>query len=293
MSEQRTPADENIPVLEIDDLAVEYRRGRRRMRAVENVSFTIADGETLGLVGESGSGKSTIGKAIIGLAPVTEGTIRYRGNDISTLTKAQRRALSRDVQVIFQDPHSSLDPTKPIGYSIAEPVQIHEPGPKEVVRERVFEMLRRVGLSEDAAQRFPAQFSGGQKQRIAIARALILAPKLVVCDEPTSALDLSIQAEVINLMAGLQHETGASFLFISHDLSIVHYLSDRIVVLKQGRIVEQGTAEEVYRDPQQNYTRLLLDAAPVPDPVLQATRNAARQKEGLLARTDAIASSIR
>jgi len=281
------------PLLEVENLAVEYRRGRRRTRAVENISFDIAPGETLGLVGESGSGKSTIGKAIIGLAPVTEGSIRYDGTEIGSMTKAKRRALARDVQVIFQDPHSSLDPTKPIGYSIAEPVQVHEPGTKAAVRERVFEMLRRVGLSEDAAQRFPAQFSGGQKQRIAIARALILAPKLVVCDEPTSALDLSIQAEVINLMADLQRETGASFLFISHDLSIVHYLSDRIIVLKQGHVVERGTAEEVYRDPQQDYTRLLLDAAPVPDPVAQARRTAARRKEGLSARTDAIASSIR
>ena len=284
---------EQHPVLEVENLAVEYRRGRRRTRAVENISFDIAAGETLGLVGESGSGKSTIGKAILGLAPVTEGLIRYRGTEINTLTRTQRRALARDVQVIFQDPHSSLDPTKPIGYSIAEPVQIHEPAPKAVVRERVFEMLRRVGLSDDAAQRFPAQFSGGQKQRIAIARALILAPKLVVCDEPVSALDLSIQAEVINLMAELQRETGASYLFISHDLSIVHYLSDRIVVLKGGHVVERGSAEEIYRDPQQDYTRLLLDAAPVPDPVVQARRTAAREKAGLSARTDAIASSIR
>ncbi|MDQ0643209.1 ATP-binding cassette domain-containing protein [Microbacterium murale] len=172
-------------------------------------------------------------------------------------------------------------------------MQIHEPAPKAVVRERVFEMLRRVGLSEDAAQRFPAQFSGGQKQRIAIARALILAPKLVVCDEPVSALDLSIQAEVINLMAELQRETGASYLFISHDLSIVHYLSDRIVVLKSGHVVERGSAEEIYRDPQQDYTRLLLDAAPVPDPALQARRTAAREKAGLSDRTDAIASRVR
>ena len=284
---------EQQPVLEVQDLAVEYRRGRIRTRAVENISFDIGPGETLGLVGESGSGKSTIGKAILGLAPVADGRVSYRGTDIATLTKAQRRALARDVQVIFQDPHSSLDPTKPIGYSIAEPVQIHEPGTKIAVRERVFEMLRRVGLAEDAAHRFPAQFSGGQKQRIAIARALILAPKLVVCDEPVSALDLSIQAEVINLMADLQRETGASYLFISHDLSIVHYLSDRIMVLKKGHVVEQGSADEIYRDPQQDYTRRLLAAAPVPDPVAQAQRTASREKDGLSARTDAIASHIR
>ncbi|KAA9145205.1 ABC transporter ATP-binding protein [Microbacterium lushaniae] len=281
------------PILEVQNLSVEYRRGRRRTLAVDDVSLQIAPRETLGLVGESGSGKSTIGKAVLGLVRPSSGVIRYDGRDILSLSKAQRRALTKELQVIYQDPHTSLDPTKPIGYSIAEPVQVHEPADKAVVRARVFAMLRRVGLSEDAARRFPAQFSGGQKQRIAIARALILSPRLVVCDEPVSALDLSIQAEVINLMAELQHEMGASYLFISHDLSIVHYLSDRIAVLKQGRIVEQGDAGRVYEDPQREYTQRLLAAAPVPDPELQAQRNAAREKDGLDARTDAIASALR
>ena len=281
------------PILEVQNLSVEYRRGRRRTLAVDDVSLQIAPRETLGLVGESGSGKSTIGKAVLGLVRPSSGVIKYDGRDILSLSKTQRRALTKELQVIYQDPHTSLDPTKPIGYSIAEPVQVHEPAAKEVVRERVFAMLRRVGLSEDAARRFPAQFSGGQKQRIAIARALILSPRLVVCDEPVSALDLSIQAEVINLMAELQHEMGASYLFISHDLSIVHYLSDRIAVLKQGRIVEQGDAGRVYEDPQREYTQRLLAAAPVPDPELQAQRNAAREKDGLDARTDAIASTLR
>ncbi|MCK6067312.1 MULTISPECIES: ATP-binding cassette domain-containing protein [Microbacterium] len=281
------------PILEVQNLSVEYRRGRRRTLAVDDVSLQIAPRETLGLVGESGSGKSTIGKAVLGLVRPSSGVIKYDGRDILSLSKTQRRALTKELQVIYQDPHTSLDPTKPIGYSIAEPVQVHEPASKEVVRERVFAMLRRVGLSEDAARRFPAQFSGGQKQRIAIARALILSPRLVVCDEPVSALDLSIQAEVINLMAELQHEMGASYLFISHDLSIVHYLSDRIAVLKQGRIVEQGDAGRVYEDPQREYTQRLLAAAPVPDPELQAQRNAAREKDGLDARTDAIASTLR
>lgn len=281
------------PILEVQNLSVEYRRGRRRTLAVDDVSLQIAPRETLGLVGESGSGKSTIGKAVLGLVRPSSGVIKYDGRDILSLSKTQRRALTKELQVIYQDPHTSLDPTKPIGYSIAEPVQVHEPASKEVVRDRVFAMLRRVGLSEDAARRFPAQFSGGQKQRIAIARALILSPRLVVCDEPVSALDLSIQAEVINLMAELQHEMGASYLFISHDLSIVHYLSDRIAVLKQGRIVEQGDAGRVYEDPQREYTQRLLAAAPVPDPELQAQRNAAREKDGLDARTDAIASALR
>ncbi|WP_106814773.1 ATP-binding cassette domain-containing protein [Microbacterium timonense] len=281
------------PILEVENLSVEYRRGRRTNLAVDDVTLHIAPRETLGLVGESGSGKSTIGKAVLGLVRPTGGTIRYDGQDLLTASSAQRRALARELQVIYQDPHTSLDPTKPIGYSIAEPVQIHEPASKAVVRERVFSMLRRVGLGEDAARRFPAQFSGGQKQRIAIARALILSPRLVVCDEPVSALDLSIQAEVINLMAELQQETGASYLFISHDLSIVHYLSDRIAVLRKGRIVEYGDAGRIYEDPQRDYTRRLLAAAPVPDPELQARRNAAREKDGLDARTDAIVSAIR
>lgn len=281
------------PILEVQNLSVEYRRGRRVNLAVDDVSLHIAPRETLGLVGESGSGKSTIGKAVLGLVRPTGGSIRFDGNDILTAPASQRRALARDLQVIYQDPHTSLDPTKPIGYSIAEPVQIHEPASKDVVRERVFAMLRRVGLDEDAARKFPAQFSGGQKQRIAIARALILSPRLVVCDEPVSALDLSIQAEVINLMAELQRETGASYLFISHDLSIVHYLSDRIAVLRKGRLVEYGDAGRIYEDPQSDYTRRLLAAAPVPDPELQAQRNAARDKGGLDARTDAIARAIR
>lgn len=281
------------PILEVQNLSVEYRRGRRVNLAVDDVSLHIAPRETLGLVGESGSGKSTIGKAVLGLVRPTGGSIRFDGNDILTVPASQRRALARDLQVIYQDPHTSLDPTKPIGYSIAEPVQIHEPASKDVVRERVFAMLRRVGLDEDAARKFPAQFSGGQKQRIAIARALILSPRLVVCDEPVSALDLSIQAEVINLMAELQRETGASYLFISHDLSIVHHLSDRIAVLRKGRLVEYGDAGRIYEDPQSDYTRRLLAAAPVPDPELQAQRNAARDKDGLDARTDAIARAIR
>lgn len=264
------------PLLDVDDLSVEYRRGRKRTMAVRDVSFTIGEGETLGLVGESGSGKSTIGKAILGLVAAHRGTIRFAGRDITHLPRTERNALTSDIQVVYQDPYSSLDPTKPIGYTLAEPIQVHDPGPREQVAERVLAMLRRVGLGEDAATRYPAQFSGGQRQRIAVARALILSPKLVVCDEPVSALDLSIQAEVINLMAGLQRESGASFLFISHDLSIVHHISDRLVVLKDGQIVEQGDAAKIYRAPEDDYTKRLIAAAPVPDPDEQARRNAAR-----------------
>ncbi|WP_166983077.1 ATP-binding cassette domain-containing protein [Paramicrobacterium fandaimingii] len=261
------------PLLEVENLSVEYRRGRQRNMAVKDVSFTIGEGETVGLVGESGSGKSTIGKAILGLVPAHRGTIEFAGRDITNLSRSARNTLTKNVQVVYQDPYSSLDPTKPIGYTLAEPIQVHDPAPRGVVTERVVAMLRRVGLGEDAARRYPAQFSGGQRQRIAVARALILSPKLVVCDEPVSALDLSIQAEVINLIASLQKETGASFLFISHDLSVVHHISDRLVVLKNGAVVEQGEATEVYRAPQDDYTRRLIAAAPVPDPDEQARRN--------------------
>lgn len=275
------------PLLEVDDLSVEYRRGRKRTMAIRDVSFTIGEGETLGLVGESGSGKSTIGKAILGLVEAHRGAIRFAGRDITHLPRAERNALTNDVQVVYQDPYSSLDPTKPIGYTLAEPVQVHDPGPRDAVAERVITMLRRVGLGEDAATRYPSQFSGGQRQRIAVARALILSPKLVVCDEPVSALDLSIQAEVINLIAGLQRETGASFLFISHDLSVVHHISDRLVVLKDGSIVEQGDAAAIYRAPADDYTKRLIAAAPVPDPDEQARRNADRLGQPPQGRPDA------
>lgn len=293
MTSEQNPRREDAPLLRVNGLSVEYRRGRERNLAVNDVSFSIRPGETIGLVGESGSGKSTVGKAILGLVPVLAGSVQFQGRDITDLPKRARRALTRDVQVIYQDPYSSLDPTKPIGYTVAEPVQVHDPGPRGEVRERVVSMLRRVGLDEDAATRYPAQFSGGQRQRIAIARALILSPKLVVCDEPVSALDLSIQAEVINLMAGLRRETGASFLFISHDLTIVRHISDRVVVLKDGRIVEYGDAEEIYADPRHNYTRRLLAAAPVPDPDEQARRNRERLRANLDDLTDAIATSVR
>lgn len=263
-------------LLEVDKLTVEYRNGRHVNRAVNNVSFSIRKGETLGLVGESGSGKTTIGRAILGLAPVTSGSIHFEGLEISSLKRSQRRFFSERLQVIFQDPYSSLDPTKTIGYTLAEPILRHQPGKSATVRSRVDAMLNRVGLPQDAASRYPAQFSGGQRQRIAIARALIVSPQLVVCDEPVSALDLSIQAEVMNLMAGLQQDMALSFLFISHDLTVVRHISDRVVVLREGQIVEQGSADQVYESPQHPYTKALLAAAPVPDPDQQRERNEAR-----------------
>ncbi|GGA68767.1 ABC transporter ATP-binding protein [Pseudoclavibacter endophyticus] len=262
-------------------LTVDYGRGRRRFRAVDDVSLHIGRGETLGLVGESGSGKSTIGRAILGLVKLAEGRIQYGGRDLGAMGRRERRTLGNRLQVIFQDPYSSLDPTKTIGYTLAEPVRLHERASKTEVRRRVHEMLARVGLPDSAAERYPSQFSGGQRQRIAIARALMCRPELVVCDEPVSALDLSIQAEVMNLVAEMQRELRLSVLFISHDLSVVRHVSDRIAVLRRGQVVEEGDANELSRSPKHEYTRELLAAAPVPDPLEQRRRREQRMRAAL------------
>jgi ABC-type glutathione transport system ATPase component len=270
------------PNLQVTDLAVDRGTGRGRKRVVDGVSFDVPTGTTLGLVGESGSGKTTTGMAILGMLPVTSGTVIFEGRDISTVRRGERRALGSRRQVIFQDPYSSLDPSKTIGYTLAEPCRIV---PKQQrmsaagIAERQATLLESVGLSPDAARRYPAQFSGGQRQRIAIARALMLSPQLIVCDEPVSALDLSVQAEVLNLLVRLQRELGLSLLFISHDLSVVRHISHSIVVLRNGRVVEQGPAERVYDDPHDDYTRKLLAAAPVPDPAEQRARREARQQQ--------------
>ncbi|MDQ4488978.1 ATP-binding cassette domain-containing protein [Sinomonas sp. ASV486] len=267
------------PLLEIRDLAVDYPNGRKQpRRAVDGVSLTIHEGETLGLVGESGSGKSTIGRAVLGLAPVTEGSIRFDGHELGKLGRKERRQFSSSLQVVFQDPYSSLDPTKTIAYSLAEPLISHGSDRAEARRE-ASAMLERVGLRPEDGARYPAGFSGGQRQRIAIARALMLRPRLVICDEPVSALDLSIQAQVLNLMTDLQKEFRLSYLFIAHDLTVVRHVSDRVAVLNEGRIVEEGTSREVYENPQHPYTRALLAAAPVPDPAQQRHRREARQAD--------------
>jgi peptide/nickel transport system ATP-binding protein len=264
----------STPLLEVQDLVVRYRPSPTN--AVDGVSFDVQPGETVGLVGESGSGKSTIGRALLGLTPASAGTIRFDGEDITTATKHRRRELSSDIQVVFQDPYSSLNPTKTIRQTLREPFLVRRSGPRlsrEAVDARVDEMLQRVGLPIDSAERYPNQFSGGQRQRIAIARALMLSPRLVICDEPVSALDLSVQAQVVNLLADLQQQLGLSYLFIAHDLAIVRYLSQRIVVLRRGQIVESGPAAHVYREPQASYTRALLEAAPSPDPSIQRRRS--------------------
>jgi ABC-type glutathione transport system ATPase component len=269
------------PILEVTDLVVDHGTGRRRKRAVDGVSFSIPAGSTMGLVGESGSGKTTTGMAILGMLPIASGRVLFEGRDISRMSRGERRALGAQRQVIFQDPYSSLDPSKTIGYTLAEPCRIV---PREQrmsaaeITDRSAMLLQRVGLSEDAAHRYPAQFSGGQRQRIAIARSLMLSPRLIVCDEPVSALDLSVQAEVLNLLSELQRDLGLSLLFVSHDLSVVRHISHSIAVLQAGRIVELGKAEQVYERPREEYTRSLLAAAPVPDPAEQRARREERQR---------------
>lgn len=266
-------------LLRLSEIAVDYGSGRKRTRVVHEVGFEIPAGRTMGLVGESGSGKTTIGKAILGMVPIAGGSVEFEGRDITRARGTQRRALGARRQVVFQDPYSSLDPTKTIGYTLAEPcLTVARPDrmSREQIAERMGGLLERVGLGRDAARRFPAQFSGGQRQRIAIARALMLSPRLIVCDEPVSALDLSVQAEVLNLLAEVQRDLGLSMLFISHDLSVVRHISHEVVVLRAGRIIEQGSARKVYEDPTDRYTRALLAAAPVPDPDEQQRRREAR-----------------
>lgn len=272
----------NAPLLTVDGLSVRFSRRFRQppLTAVGDVSFSIAPGETLGLVGESGSGKSTIGNAILGLASVSEGEIRFEGKGISHAKARDRRRLSRDIQVVFQDPYSSLNPTRTIGQTLTEPLMVHENLDGRAARDRVGTMLERVGLNASDADKYPVAFSGGQRQRIAIARALMIGPKLVICDEPVSGLDLSTQAQVLNLLIDLQRDFGISYLFISHDLAVVRYISDRMIVLKHGEIVETGVAEEVFERPQADYTRKLLAALPYPDTAVQAQRRAARRAGG-------------
>ncbi|WP_417563923.1 ATP-binding cassette domain-containing protein [Microbacterium sp.] len=263
------------PLLEVRNLVVRY--GKRGPSAVDDVSFMVAPGETVGLVGESGSGKTTIGRAILGLVPVTDGQILYDGRDITHIGATQRRALQGDLRAVFQDPFSSLNPRQPIGAAIREPLRVAGVSRAERAR-RVDEALAAVGLPGGSADRYPRQFSGGQRQRIAIARALVTRPRLVVCDEAVSALDLSTQAQVLNLLAHLRSERGLGYLFIAHDMAVVEFLAQHVVVLNRGRVVEQGLTADVVRAPQEAYTRVLMAASPVPDPDEQARRREVWQR---------------
>jgi len=245
-------------------------------KALHSVSINIAEGETLGLVGESGSGKTTLGRAILGLAPVSAGTIEFMGKDITHATRSQRRELSKDIQVVFQDPYTSLNPSMEIGQILAEPLQIQGLDAASA-KKRIAELLDQVGLPSDALHRLPREFSGGQRQRVAIARALALSPKLIVCDEPVSALDLTTQARILDLFLQIQKDTGVSYLFVSHDLDVVRHISHRVAVMLKGEIVEQGPASEVTVKPTHPYTQKLLMASPVPDPDRQAKRREERK----------------
>ncbi|WP_296664931.1 ATP-binding cassette domain-containing protein [Demequina sp.] len=274
-----TPAASE-PLLVVEDLVVEYPIkgvGRKPFRALKGVSIDVRAGECVGLVGESGSGKTTLGRAVLGLAPVTEGSIRFKGQEIGQLSRKARRSLSDQIQVVFQDPYTSLNPSLTIEQTLAEPLRVKNI-PSAEASKRVRKLLDQVGLPSDAAQRLPREFSGGQRQRIAIARALALEPELIVCDEPVSALDLSTQARVLDLFKGIQEATGVAYLFVSHDLAVVRHLSHRVAVMYHGEIVEYGDGDKVTSDPEHPYTQRLLMAAPVADPDRQAQRRADRTR---------------
>ena len=265
-------------LLEINDLRVAYRGRRRRWkRVIDGVDIAVGEGETVGLVGESGSGKSTIGRAVLGLAHVETGSIVFEGRDIAHLSRKHRARLAEDLQVVFQDPYTSLNPSLTIGDILSEPLVVQGATPRNA-RARVRELLDQVGLPADASERLPREFSGGQRQRVAIARALAPGPKLIVCDEPVSALDLTTQARVLDLFVDIQRRTGVAYLFVSHDLAVIRYVSHRVSVVHRGEIVETGSAGRVTSTPEHPYTQRLLLAAPVADPVEQRKRREERRR---------------
>ena len=261
------------PLLEVDGVTVSYRLPSQRMfrlarafRAVDGVSLAVARGESLGLVGETGCGKSSLARAVYGLAPIAGGAVRFDGVDLANATGAERRAIRRSMQMIFQDPGGSLNPRMRVEALVAEPLEIHGVGNRGTRRDRVVEVLEAMGLAAGDAARHPHELSGGQRQRVAIARAIVLEPTLVLADEPTSALDVSLQAQILNLIAALRRDMGLALLFVSHDLDVVGHLCDRIAVMYLGRIVESGPAAEVLASPGHPYTRDLVASSPVPDP---------------------------
>jgi ABC-type oligopeptide transport system ATPase subunit len=272
------------PLLKVHELTKHFvssssrfsRKGPEVVKAVENVSFEVRPGETVGLVGESGSGKSTTGYCILRLLDVSSGTITFDGRDITRLRGEPLRRLRRDLQVIFQDPVASHNSRMTVGEIITEPLDVHRIGDAASRQAEMYRLLDLVGLDRRAASRSVREFSGGQSQRIGIARALALKPKLIICDEPVSALDVSVQAQVLNLLKDIQEETQIAYLFIAHDLAVVRAISDRIEVMRSGRNVESGPAEDVYEHPSHPYTQALLASAPVPDPRAMRARRAER-----------------
>ncbi|WP_110590040.1 ATP-binding cassette domain-containing protein [Microbacterium suaedae] len=266
------------PLLSVDDLEVEFKgRGGKRFQALKGVSLDIRPGETVGLVGESGSGKTTIGRAILGLVPPSAGRITFDGRDITRAGAAERRSLAKDIQVVFQDPYTSLNPSMTIADILAEPLLI-QGWTRNDAHGRVRDLLDRVHLPSDASSRLPREFSGGQRQRIAIARSIALEPRLIICDEPVSALDLTTQARVLDLLVELQESTGAAYLFVSHDLGVVRHISHRVTVLFHGDIVEQGDVDQVTARPEHPYTQRLFMSAPVADVAEQRARREQRRQ---------------
>ncbi len=266
-------------LLEVRDLVKHYPTqqvwfggGGAKVHAVDGVSFSIASGETLGLVGESGCGKSTTGKLILRLQDPTGGTILWRGRDISRLSQSEMRPVRRELQAVFQDPYSSLNPRMRAADIVAEPIRNYDALPAAQLRERVAGLFERVGLRPDQMVKYPFEFSGGQRQRLGIARALSVRPKLIVCDEPVSALDVSVQAQVINLLMDLQQEFRLSYLFVAHDLAVVEHISHRVAVMYLGKVVEIAHKRAIFTRPQHPYTEALLDAVPVPDPTARRKR---------------------
>jgi oligopeptide transport system ATP-binding protein len=273
-------ATANAPLLEVTNLVKHFPiksgvvvdRVVAHVKAVDGVSLSIAEGETLGLVGESGCGKSTLSRAILQLTTPTSGSVRFLGEELVGRSRRSLRPVRRQMQMIFQDPYASLNPRKRVGQIIGEPMELHGLASGRDVRRRVQELLDRVGLSAEHADRYPHEFSGGQRQRIGIARALALQPKLIIADEPVSALDVSVQAQIVNLLKELQEELGLSYLFVAHDLGVVRHVSDRVAVMYLGRIVESGSATDLYQHPLHPYSNALLSAVPIPDPKLNSAR---------------------
>jgi oligopeptide/dipeptide ABC transporter ATP-binding protein len=272
-------SENNTNLIEVSNLTKHFPTGagllgggRDVVRAVDDVSFTIRRGETFGLVGESGCGKSTTGRAILRLIEPTSGGVRFDGRDLLSLSSIELRRLRREMQIIFQDPYSSLNPRMKVGEIVEEPLVVHRVGNRRERADRVGNLLRLVGLEPEHAGRYPHEFSGGQRQRIGIARALALNPKFIVCDEPVSALDVSVQAQIVNLLQDLQERLGLTYLFISHGLSVVEHISTRVGIMYLGKLVEVASSEEIFRNPLHPYTRALLSAIPIPDPELRRER---------------------
>lgn len=279
-SESKVKAPAAKPLVEVIDLHTHFpvksgvlQMTRGWVKAVDGVSFEIRKGETLGLVGESGCGKTTVGRSMLRLIPATSGRVIFDGADVYAAQGAELKRLRRQMQIIFQDPAGSLNPRMRIASIVGEPLTVHNlVQSKDELRSRVEDLLETCGMPKASADRYPHEFSGGQRQRIGIARALALNPRFIVCDEPTSALDVSIQSQILNLLADLRDDLGLSYLFISHDMAVIQHICDRIAVMYQGKIVERGSRQQVMEDPQHPYTKALLSAVPEPDPRRERTR---------------------